>query len=53
MSVELIDNFCNKDFASSKLSVVNPIEVLPELPFKFASTVGCSPITIPGAVNLA
>jgi hypothetical protein len=38
------DSFCNMDFASSKLSVVKPIEVLPE-PFKVLSFEGCNPIT--------
>ena len=51
--VALMDNFCNKDFASSKSSMVNPIDVLPEFSFKLLCLVGCSPIMISGALSWA
>src|SRR5205814_406358 len=47
-----IDNLFKIVFASSKLSVVKPIEILPD-PDMLLSSVGCSPITIPGAVSWA
>ena len=46
------DRVVNKDFVSSKLSVVKPMEMFPE-PVELLPLVGCNPITIPGADNCA